>query len=190
LWTFFLFLRRPYIRPHNPRGPASKGGPRVNKDIRAKEIRVIDEEGEMLGVMSITDALSRAQKVGLDLVEISPNVDPPVCKILDFGKYKYQIQKRKSEAKKKQKIVLVKEIRLRPVTDENDYLVKRRAAEKFIGEGNKVKIAVRFHGRELAHKEIGMRVLNRLISELEEITKVESYPSMMGRQMIMVLAPK
>ncbi len=144
----------------------------------------------MIGVLPTRDALWRAREVGLDLVEISPNADPPVCKILDFGKYKYEQQKKKNEAKKKQKVVEIKEIKIRPNIDDHDYDVKMRQAKSFIGEGDKVKVTLRFRGRELAHVDLGMRVLERVKGELDEIAKVEQMPRMENRQMIMVLTPR
>ncbi len=144
----------------------------------------------MLGVMSARDALNRAYAMGLDLLEISPNASPPVVKILDFGKYKYEAQKKKNEAKKKQKVVEIKEIKVRPNIDENDYQVKMRAARAFIEEGDKVKVTLRFRGREMAHQEIGIKVLERIRGEMDALTKVEQMPRMENRQMVMVLAPK
>ena len=168
----------------------SRDGPRVNEDIRVPQVRLIDEAGEMLGVMSARDALMRAYAAGLDLLEISPNADPPVCKILDFGKFKYEQQKKKNEAKKKQKVVEIKEVKVRPNIDENDYQVKMRAMKSFIDEGDKVKVTLRFRGREMAHQDIGVRVLERIRTELETETKVEQMPRMENRQMVMVLAPR
>ena len=144
----------------------------------------------MLGVMSARDAVLRAYAVGLDLLEISPNADPPVCKILDYGKYKYELQKKRNEAKKKQKVIEIKEIKVRPNIDENDYQVKMRAMKSFIDEGDKVKVTLRFRGREMAHQEIGIRVLERIRGELEAVTKVEQMPRMENRQMVMVLSPR
>jgi translation initiation factor IF-3 len=144
----------------------------------------------MIGVLPTREALWRAREAGLDLVEISPNADPPVCKILDFGKYKYEQQKKKNEAKKKQKIVEIKEIKIRPNIDDHDYDVKMRQARSFIGEGDKVKVTLRFRGRELAHLDLGMKVLERVKGELEGIAKVEQMPRMENRQMVMVLAPR
>ncbi len=168
----------------------SRDGPRVNNQINVPSVRVVDENGEMLGVLSIREALSRAVEAGLDLVEISPNAEPPVCKILDFGKYKYEIQKKKNEARKKQKVIEVKEIKLRPNIDEHDYEVKMRSVHRFLDEGDKVKVTMRFRGREMVHQEIGLKVLERVRDELEERAKVEQMPRLEGRQMIMVLAPK
>jgi len=144
----------------------------------------------MQGVMSARDALSKAYLVGLDLLEISPNSDPPVVKIVDFGKFKYEQQKKKNEAKKKQKVIEIKEIKVRPNIDENDYQVKMRAMKSFIEEGDKVKVTLRFRGREMAHQEIGMRVLERIRTEMDPLTKVEQMPRMENRQMIMVLTPR
>jgi len=168
----------------------SRDGPRINAQINVPSVRVVGEDGEMIGVLPIREALSRAAEVGLDLVEISPNAEPPVCKILDFGKYKYEIQKKKNEARKKQKVIEVKEIKLRPNIDEHDYEVKMRSVHRFLDEGNKVKVTMRFRGREMVHQEIGLKVLERVRDELEERAKVEQMPRLEGRQMIMVLAPK
>ena len=170
--------------------PPSRDGPRVNDEIRAPQVRLIDHEGEMQGVMSARDALLRAQAVGLDLLEISPNADPPVVKILDFGKYKYEAQKKKNEARKKQKVIEIKEIKVRPNIDENDYQVKMRAMKSFIEEGDKVKVTLRFRGREMAHQEIGVRVLERIKNEMDPVSKVEQMPRMENRQMVMVLTPR
>jgi translation initiation factor IF-3 len=162
----------------------------VNEEIRAPQVRLIDHDGEMQGVMSTREALRRAFDVGLDLLEISPNADPPVAKILDFGKYKYEVQKKKNEAKKKQKVIEIKEIKVRPNIDENDYQVKMRAMRSFIEEGDKVKVTLRFRGREMAHQDIGVRVLERIRTEMEQMTKVEQMPKMENRQMVMVLTPR
>jgi translation initiation factor IF-3 len=162
----------------------------VNEDIRAPQVRLIDQEGEMLGVMTAREALVRAYDVGLDLLEISPNAVPPVVKILDYGKYKYEQQKKANEARKRQKVVEIKEIKVRPNIDDHDYDVKMRQAKDFIGEGDKVKVTLRFRGREMAHQDLGLKVLDRIRTELAEITKVESMPRLENRQMIMVLAPK
>jgi len=162
----------------------------VNEDIRSPQVRLIDQDGEMQGVMTAREAVQRAFSVGLDLLEISPNADPPVVKILDFGKYKYEQQKKKNEARKKQKVIEIKEIKVRPNIDENDYQVKMRAMKSFIGEGDKVKVTLRFRGREMAHQEIGVRVLERIRSEMDLLTKVEQMPRMENRQMVMVLSPK
>ena len=168
----------------------TRDGPRVNEEIRSAQVRLIDQDGEMQGVMSARDAMLRAFSVGLDLLEISPNADPPVCKILDFGKYKYELQKKKNEAKKKQKVIEIKEIKVRPNIDENDYQVKMRAMKSFIEDGDKVKVTLRFRGREMAHQDIGIRVLERIRAELDLTTKVEQMPRMENRQMVMVLSPR
>ncbi len=170
--------------------PPTRDGPRVNEEIRIPQVRLIDQDGEMQGVLTVREAMQRAFAVGLDLVEISPNADPPVCKILDFGKFKYEQQKKKNEAKKKQKVIEIKEIKVRPNIDENDYQVKMRAMKSFIDEGDKVKVTLRFRGREMAHQDIGIKVLERIRNELETATKVEQMPRMENRQMIMVLAPR
>ena len=162
----------------------------MNQDIVAESIRVVGEDGEMLGVMSVEDALDKADAVALDLVEISPNSDPPVCKILDYGKFKYQAQKKAAEARKKKKTVDVKEIKMRPSIERHDYDVKMRAINKFLDEGDKVKVTIRFRGREFLHQELGMQMLERVRGELEEKAKVEALPKMEGRQMVMVVAPR
>lgn len=167
----------------------ARSGPRVNDAITTPKIRCIDENGEQLGIISVEQALARADAVGLDLVEVQPNVDPPVCKILDYGKFKYEAQKRANEARKKQKVVEVKEIKLRPNIDEHDYQVKMRNVRKFIDAGDKVKVTLRFRGREMAHQELGAQVLERVREEMETLTKVEAMPKLEGRQMVMVLAP-
>ena len=170
--------------------PPTRDGPRVNEEIRAPQVRLIDQDGEMQGVMSAREAQTRAYAVGLDLLEISPNADPPVVKILDYGKFKYEQQKKRNEAKKKQKVIEIKEIKVRPNIDENDYQVKMRAMKSFLEEGDKVKVTLRFRGREMAHQEIGVRVLERIRSELDGMTKVEQMPRMENRQMVMVLSPR
>jgi translation initiation factor IF-3 len=170
--------------------PPTRDGPRVNEEIRAVQVRLIDQDGEMQGVMSARDAMRRALDVGLDLLEISPNADPPVVKILDYGKFKYEAQKKKNEAKKKQKVIEIKEIKVRPNIDENDYQVKMRAMKSFIDEGDKVKVTLRFRGREMAHQDIGVKVLERIRTEMEPVTKVEQMPRMENRQMVMVLSPR
>ena len=153
-------------------------------------MRCIDPNGEQLGVLDTFDAIRKADDFGLDLVEVQPNADPPVCKILDYGKFKYEAQKRANEARKKQKIIEVKEIKLRPNIDEHDYQVKMRNVQKFLNAGDKVKVTLRFRGREMAHQELGANVLTRVREETDEFAKVEAMPKMEGRQMIMVLAPK
>ena len=165
-------------------------GPRVNEEIRVPQVRLIDQDGEMLGVMTAREALLRAYDVGMDLLEISPNAVPPVCKITDFGKFKYEQQKKANEARKKQKIVELKEIKVRPNIDDHDYDVKMRQMKSFIGDGDKVKVTLRFRGREMAHQDLGLKVLERIRTELGEAIKVEQMPRLENRQMIMVLAPK
>ena len=153
-------------------------------------MRLVDERGQMVGVVPRSDAIARAVEAGLDLIEVASNADPPVCKILDFGKYKYEEQKRKNEARKKQKVIEVKEIKLRPGIDDHDYDVKMRSMKSFIDEGDKVKVTMRFRGRELAHQELGMDVLMRVKGDLDPVAKVEQHPRMEGRQMTMVMSPK
>ena len=162
----------------------------MNSEITAQNVRLVAPDGSMVGVVGLRDALEAAAQIGLDLVEVSPNADPPVCKVLDYGKYKYEAQKKKNEAKKKQKIIEVKEIKLRPNIDTNDYEVKLRNARRFLDEGDKVKVTLRFRGREMAHQELGMNVLTRVRDNLEGLAKVEQMPKMEGRQMTMVLAPR
>lgn len=154
------------------------------------QVRLIDQDGEMLGVMSTREALMRAYDAGLDLLEVSPNAVPPVCKITDYGKYKYEQQKKANEARKKQKTVEIKEVKVRPNIDDHDYDVKMRAMKTFIGEGDKVKVTLRFRGREMAHQDLGIKVLERIRGDLGDTIKVEQMPRLENRQMIMVLAPK
>ncbi len=168
----------------------SREGPRVNKEIASVQVRLIDEEGENVGVVATAVALERALEAGLDLVEISPGADPPVAKILDYGRFKYEDQKKKSEARKKQKVIEVKEIKMRPNIDQHDYDVKMRSINRFIGDGDKVKVTLRFRGREMVHQELGLKVLNRVREQIDEIAKVEQFPRMEGRQMIMIVAPR
>ncbi|MBV8492724.1 MAG: translation initiation factor IF-3 [Alphaproteobacteria bacterium] len=168
----------------------TREGPRVNEEINVLRVRLVDERGQMVGVVGRNEALDMAAEAGLDLVEVAANADPPVCKILDYGKFKYEEQKKKNEARKKQKIIEVKEIKLRPSIDDHDYQVKMRSMNKFIEEGDKVKVTMRFRGRELAHQELGMNVLMRVKDDLDEIAKVEQMPRMEGRQMTMVVSPK
>ncbi len=165
-------------------------GPRANREIRIPRVQLIDAEGQNLGVMPTDQAMKMAEEAGLDLVEISPNAEPPVCKILDLGKLKYSTQKKAAEARKKQKIVEVKEIKMRPNIDTHDYEVKMKAALRFFEEGDKVKVTLRFRGREMAHQELGMKLLQRVKDDTAEIAKVESEPKLEGRQMMMVLAPR
>ncbi len=168
----------------------TREGPRINEEIAVMRVRLVDERGNMVGVVGRAEALTMAATAGLDLVEIAPGADPPVCKILDYGKFKYEEQKKKNEARKKQKIIEVKEIKLRPSIDDHDYDVKMRSMNKFIEEGDKVKVTMRFRGRELAHQELGMNVLMRVRDDLDTIAKVEQMPRMEGRQMTMVVAPR
>ena len=170
--------------------PVQKEGPRINEEIRAREVQLIDTTGDNKGAVDIETALGLAQAAGLDLVEIAPNSNPPVCKILDYGKYKFQAQKKAAEARKKQKVVEVKEIKLRPMIDDHDYDVKMRSMKRFFEEGDKVKVTLRFRGREMAHQELGTKLLNRVKDDVEPIAKVESEPRFEGRQMIMILAPR
>jgi translation initiation factor IF-3 len=165
-------------------------GPRVNREIDARSIRLVGADGEMIGVVTLREGLVMAEEAGLDLVEVSPNADPPVCKILDFGKFKYEAQKKKNEARKKQKVIEVKEIKLRPNIDEHDYDVKKRSMRLFLEEGDKVKVTLRFRGRELAHQDLGMKVLERVKIDLDDLGKVEQLPKMEGRQMVMVISPR
>ena len=170
--------------------PARKDGPRINEEIRVREVHLIDRDGTNKGTVSISDALAAAQEAGLDLVEISPNAAPPIVKILDYGKYKYQEQKKAAEARKKQKVVEVKELKYRPMIDDHDYDVKMRAMQRFFEEGDKVKVTLRFRGREMAHQELGTQLLNRVKEDTAKMAKVEMEPRFEGRQMIMILAPR
>ncbi|NDH63361.1 MAG: translation initiation factor IF-3 [Alphaproteobacteria bacterium] len=176
-------------RPAQQSAP-TREGPRVNGEIKSPQVRLIDENGEMVGVVSTREAIEMAEEASLDLIEISPNAVPPVAKISDYGKYKYEAQKKAHEARKHQKVIEVKEIKMRPNIDEHDYEVKMRAMKRFIDEGDKVKVTLRFRGREMVHSELGLQVLNRVRGEMDPLTKIESMPRMEGRQMIMVLAPK
>lgn len=173
-----------------PNVAPTRVGPRVNEQIEVDSVRLIDETGENVGVVAIDDAIERAYNAGLDLVEIAAKSSPPVCKILDYGKFKFQAQKKANTARKKQKIVTVKEIQMRPNIDSHDYDVKMRAAHKFIGEGDKVKVTLRFRGREMAHQELGYKLLQRVRDQMNEEAKVEQMPKLEGRRMIMVLAPR
>ena len=170
--------------------PPVKSGPRYNEMITAPKVRVIDDEGENLGILYTREAIEQAAEVGLDLVEVSPTADPPVCKFLDVGKYRYEAQKKANAARKSQKTQEIKEIKMRPNIDDHDYDVKMRAINKFIEEGDKVKVTLRFRGRELAHGQLGMQLLQRVQADVVEVAKVEQHPRMEGRQMLMVLAPK
>ncbi|MBB3954978.1 MULTISPECIES: translation initiation factor IF-3 [Novosphingobium] len=170
--------------------PPVKSGPRYNEMINVPKVRVIDDEGENLGILYTREAIERAFELGLDLVEVSPNADPPVCKFLDVGKFRYEAQKKANLARKSQKTQEIKEIKMRPNIDDHDYDVKMRAIHKFIGEGDKVKVTLRFRGRELSHQQLGMNLLKRVQEDAAELAKVEAYPRMEGRQMLMVLSPK
>ena len=175
-------------RPHNA-PPQRDTGPRVNENIRATEIRLIGADGENVGVVTPARAMTMADDAGLDLVEISPNANPPVCKIMDFGKFKYETQKREAEARKKQKIIEIKEVKFRPNTDVNDYNVKMRNVFKFLENGDKVKVTLRFRGREMAHQNLGRELLERVAEDTKDIGRVENFPKMEGRQMIMLVGP-
>ena len=162
----------------------------MNEDINVESIRLIDADGEQVGLVSIKEGLEMAEEAGLDLVEVSPNANPPVCKILDYGKYKYEAQKKANEARKKQKIIDVKEIKMRPGIEEHDYQVKMRSVRKFLDNGDKVKMTIRFRGREMAHQDLGVRVLDRIREDLDADAKIEQFPKTEGRLMTMVVAPK
>jgi translation initiation factor IF-3 len=179
-------IRRPMRAPP----PVQKDGPRINEEIRAREVHLIDKDGHNRGNVPIADALALALEAGLDLVEIAPNAEPPVCKLLDYGKYKYQEQKKAAEARKKQKVVEVKEIKFRPMIDDHDYDVKMRSMVRFFEEGDKVKVTLRFRGREMAHQELGTKLLERVKDDTSKIAKVEQDAKFEGRQMVMVLAPR
>ncbi|MBE8191603.1 MAG: translation initiation factor IF-3 [Alphaproteobacteria bacterium] len=170
--------------------PPRKQGMRINEMITNSEVLVIDAEGEKRGIINIENAIALAEAAGLDLVEVSPNATPPVCKVLDYGKLRYQEQKKASEARKKQKTIDVKEIKMRPNIDTHDYEVKMRSVSRFLGDGDKVKVTLRFRGREMAHRELGEALLHRVRDDTQEIAKVESSPKLEGRQMIMVIAPR
>ncbi len=181
----FTTIRRPF----KATAPV-KEGPRSNLEIRVPQVQLIDAEGQNRGVVSINDALLMAEDAGMDLIEIVPHAQPPVCKIADLGKMKYQNQKKASEARKRQKVIEIKEIKMRPNIDDHDYETKMKAVRRFFDEGDKVKLTLRFRGREMAHLELGMQLLNRVKEEVGEIAKVEAEPKLEGRQMMMVLAPK
>ena len=170
--------------------PPVKSGPRYNNLIQSDKVRVIDENGENLGVLYTREAIEQAAAVGLDLVEVSPNADPPVCKFLDVGKFRYEAQKKANLARKSQKTQEIKEIKMRPNIDDHDYDVKMRNVARFIDDGDKVKVTLRFRGRELSHQQLGMDLLRRVQTDVAEIAKIEAYPRMEGRQMLMVLSPK
>jgi translation initiation factor IF-3 len=170
--------------------PVQKDGPRINEEIRVPEVQLIDQNGKNHGTVSMRQALDIATAASLDLVEVAPNMTPPVCKILDYGKFKYQEQKKAAEARKKQKIVEVKEIKFRPMIDDHDYDVKMRSIRRFFEEGDKVKVTLRFRGREMAHQELGVKLLDRVRGDLAPLAKVEQEPKFEGRQMVMVLSPR
>ncbi len=170
--------------------PVQKDGPRINEEIRVREVQLILADGDNKGAVPIDQALALAAEAGLDLVEIAPNSVPPVCKILDYGKYKFQAQKKAAEARKKQKVVEVKEIKFRPMIDDHDYDVKMRSMQRFFEEGDKVKVTLRFRGREMAHQELGTKLLDRVRDDTSKIAKVEMDAKFEGRQMVMILAPR
>lgn len=170
--------------------PPVKSGPRFDDLIQSDKVRVIDENGENIGVMYTREAIEQAASVGLNLVEVSPNADPPVCKFLDVGKYRYEAQKKANLARKSQKTQEIKEIKVRPNIDDHDYDTKMKAMKKFIEHGDKVKVTLRFRGREMAHQHLGLDLLRRVQEDMAELTKVESFPRLEGRQMVMVIAPK
>ncbi|MFV9473149.1 translation initiation factor IF-3 [Advenella sp. RU8] len=169
---------------------ATEKSHRINAEIRIPEVRLIGLEGEQLGVVKTLEAIRMAEQADVDLVEIAPNASPPVCRLMDYGKFKYQEQKRLQEAKAKQKVIQVKEVKFRPATDEGDYQVKLRNLRRFIDDGDKAKVTLRFRGREMAHQELGMRVLERIREDLGDTVQVEAMPKLEGRQMVMVLAPR
>lgn len=164
--------------------------PRINRQITSPQIRLVGADGEMIGVVAIRDGLLAAEQAGLDLVEISPNAEPPVCKVLDYGKYKYEAQKRANEARKKQKVVHLKEIKLRPTIDKHDLEIKMKHMQSFLEDGDKVKVSLRFRGREMSHIQIGAELMERVKTAMAELSKIEQHPRMEGQQMIMVLGPK
>ena len=178
------------IATENNNAPVREAdGPRINREIKAKEVRLINYNGENMGVVSISEALHIAQEVGLDLIEISPQVTPPVCKVLDYGKYKYELQKKKNEAKKNQKVVSIKELKLRPMIETHDYEVKLKQAKKFLSQGDKVKFTMRYKGREMSANDMGKEILNKLVEDLEGICKIDAAPKMEGKQMFMIVSP-
>ncbi len=180
----------PIRRPNRAPPAAAKDGPRINDDIRNAQIQLIDQTGLNRGTVETVVAIKMAAEAGMDLVEISPNTSPPVCKIMDYGKFKYSAQKKAAEARKKQKTVEIKEIKLRPMIDDHDYDVKMRAMQRFFEEGDKVKITLRYRGREMAHQEIGTKLLDKIKGDVAEIAKVEQDARFEGRQVVMVLAPR
>jgi translation initiation factor IF-3 len=180
----------PIRRPNRAPPAATKDGPRTNDEIRNAQVQLIDQTGLNHGTVETAAAVRMALEAGMDLVEISPNTNPPVCKIMDYGKFKYSAQKKAAEARKKQKVVEIKEIKLRPMIDDHDYDVKMRSMKRFFEEGDKVKITLRFRGREMAHQELGYKLLNRVKEDTAPIAKIESEPRFEGRQMVMLLAPR
>ena len=180
----------PIRRPNRAPPVAAKDGPRTNDDIRNAQIQLIDQDGTNRGTVETVVAIKMAAEAGMDLVEISPNNNPPVCKIMDYGKYKYSAQKKAAEARKKQKTVEIKEIKLRPMIDDHDYDVKMRAMHRFFEEGDKVKITLRYRGREMAHQEIGTKLLDKIKTDVADFAKVEQDARFEGRQVVMVLAPR
>ncbi len=178
------------IARHYTPTPPVREGPRINEQISVPTVRLIDHKGEQVGLISVEEAQKMADEVGLDLVEVAPDAAPPVCKLLDYGKYKYEAQKKASEARKRQKTFDVKEIKMRPGIDQHDYDVKMRSILKFLEEGDKVKVTLRFRGREMVHQDIGMKVLRRVQDDLGDLVKVEQWPRLEGRQMTMVMSPK
>jgi len=188
---FFHNLGEPPIRRPNRAPPAAaKDGPRTNDEIRNAQIQLIDQNGQNHGTVETMVAIKLAVEAGMDLVEIQPNASPPVCKIMDYGKYKYSAQKKAAEARKKQKVVEIKEIKLRPMIDDHDYDVKMRAMQRFFEEGDKVKITLRYRGREMAHQEIGTKLLDKVKTDVAAFAKVEQDAKFEGRQVVMVLAPR
>ncbi|WP_154071724.1 translation initiation factor IF-3 [Bradyrhizobium lablabi] len=177
-------------RPNRAPPAATKDGPRTNDEIRNAQVQLIDQNGTNHGTVETVAAVKMALEAGMDLVEISPNTNPPVCKIMDYGKFKYSAQKKAAEARKKQKVVEIKEIKLRPMIDDHDYDVKMRAMQRFFEEGDKVKVTLRYRGREMAHQEIGTKLLDKVKSDVAEIAKVEQDARFEGRQVVMVLAPR
>ena len=178
------------IKPERSSGPAKDKRPSINTEIKAREVRLIDQEGKQAGIMPLRDALAAAEAVEMDLVEIVADAEPPVCRIMDYGKFVFEQKQQKKEAKKKQHQVQIKEIKLRPGTEEADYQVKLRNLLRFLTEGDKAKVTLRFRGREMAHQEIGRRLLDRVSTDLREIAVVEQNPLMEGRQMVMVFSPR
>ncbi len=177
-------------RPQQDQKAPSKGGPRINDEITAKTVFLIGDDSHKYGNIGLDEALALGEEKGFDVVEISPDKVPPVCKLMDYGKYKYEQQKKANEARKKQKVIEIKEIKMRPTIDDHDYDVKMRAMKRFFDEGDKVKVTLRFRGREMAHQHLGMDLLTRVQKDTEVFAKLEQYPKMEGRQMMMVLAPR